>query len=135
MVRKMPLRCARPDADPAGRLGDGTARRHVGGEHIDLAGRRRLRERPSQVPVPHTGLTRLRVIRPRITAVTARIAPIWSGARLRLLDRDLPHRFGLETHRIFEAGLSRAQVRGHNGRHHEQERQKGDRIQMGAIEL
>ena len=44
------------------------------------------------MPVPHTGLTRLRVMSPRTTAVTARIAPIWSGAR-----RDGAHLTPLQT--------------------------------------
>ena len=42
--------------------------------------------------VSHTGLTRLRVMSPRTTAVTARIAPIWSGAR-----RDGAHLTPLQT--------------------------------------
>ena len=54
--------------------------------NADLAGRWRPRERPPQIAGPHCGvagteLTLLRVMRPRITAVTARSAPTWSGAR------------------------------------------------------
>ena len=82
-VREVPLRRARPDADELRCIRHRPASGNERGQDVDLAGRRRPRERPTQVPVSHTGLTRLRVMSPRTTAVTARIAPIWSGARLR----------------------------------------------------
>jgi len=82
-VGEVTFRRARPYSCEGGRLRDGSPRGDLGGEDVHLAGGRRPREPAPQVPVPHAGLTRLRVIGPKITAVTARITPIWSGARLR----------------------------------------------------
>ena len=92
---------------PSGRgVRDRTSCRHECRQDVDLAGGRRPRERAARVAVSHdAGLTRLRVMSPRITAVTARIAPIWSGARER------PRRDDQGDHRLDE-GEHRRPVRG-----------------------
>ena len=63
-------------------LSHGSASGDERGEDVDLASGRRPRERSPQVPVSQAGLTWLRVMSPRTTAVTARIAPIWSGCEV-----------------------------------------------------
>ena len=72
----MTLRGTRANTYTRRRARNGASGRHEGSEDVDLPGRRSARERPSQVPVTQAGLSRLRVRRPRITAVTASIAPI-----------------------------------------------------------
>ena len=73
----MPFGGAGPDADARSRISHRTTAGNERGQDVDLAGGRRPGERTSEVAVSHdAGLTRLRVMSPRITAVTAMIAPI-----------------------------------------------------------
>src|SRR5690242_4324170 len=56
----MPLRRARSDSHAGRRIGNGSASGDEGSEDVNLTGRRRPRERPSQVSISQAGLTWLR---------------------------------------------------------------------------
>jgi hypothetical protein len=53
-IRKVTLRGARSDAYRLGRVGNGSARRDIRREDVDLASGRRSRGRPAEISVPHT---------------------------------------------------------------------------------